>query len=204
MTVTDIVPKGKGLSALYIDGELALKLDTETLISERLNIGDSIDDRKLKELIDKSNAKRAKEKALWLISYRDYSSNELKKKVSRTSDPDSAQRAVERLEELGLVDDEKFAERYARELINTKHLSVRGAKYKLMEKGVDRELAEEILSSLDPDPQEHIRAVIEKKYANSLSDEKGRRRTVSALQRMGYGWSDINAVLGEYIEEDYI
>lgn len=204
MTITDIVPKRKGLSALYIDGEFALKIDSETIIASRFSVGSRIDDRQLKELIDSSNEKRAKEKALWLISYRDHSKKELENKVRRSADDSSAKKAVERLEELGLVDDEKFARSYANRLINVKHLSVKGAKYKLCEKGIDRQLADEILEEFDPDPREHIRIIIEEKYIKSLSDEKGRRRTVSALQRMGYGWSDINSVLSDYIEEEYI
>lgn len=204
MIITDIVPKRKKLSALYIDGEFALKLDTETVLMSRFSVGSEITDEELRELIDSSNEKRAKERALWLISYRDHSKKELEEKVKKTSDDVSAKKAVERMEELGLVDDEKFARRYAEELINVKHLSVRGARYKLTEKGIDRELADEILEELDPDPREHIQIIIDKKYSAALADEKGRRRCIAALQRMGYAWSDINAVIGEYTEDEYI
>ena len=203
MIITDVVPKHKRLSALYIDGEFALKIDTEAFLSSRFKIGGEITDDELKELIEYSNEKRAKEKALWLISYRDHSKKELSEKLRRDSDDEAAHKAVERMEELGLIDDEKYARRYAEELINVKHLSVRGARYKLTEKGIDRELADEILEELDPDPREHIEIIIERKYKKALTDEKGRRRAVAALQRMGYSWSDINAVIGEY-EDDNI
>lgn len=201
MTITNIVPKRKGLSALYIDGEFALKIDSETIISSRFSVGSEIDDEQLKSLIDLSNEKRAKERALWLISYRDHSKKELENKVRKDADEESAKKAVERLEGLGLVDDEKFARRFADELINVKHLSVKGTKYKLIEKGIDQELAEQILEEFDPDPREHIRIILEKKYYKSLSDEKGKRRAVAALSRMGYDWSDINSVISEYTEE---
>ena len=203
MIITDVVPKRKRLSALYIDGEFALKIDTEAFLASRFKIGGEITDEELKELIEASNEKRAKEKALWLISYRDHSKKELSEKLRRDSDDESANKAVERMEELGLIDDEKYARRYAEELINVKHLSVRGARYKLTEKGIDRELADEILEELDPDPREHIATIIERKYRKTLTDEKGKRRAVAALQRMGYSWSDINAVIGEY-EDDTI
>jgi len=202
MKITDIVPKRKKLSAIYIDGEFALKLDTETVILSPYSVGSEITDEQLKELVDLSNEKRAKEKAMWLISYRDHSKRELETKIAKTSDSASAKKAVERMEELGLVNDDKYARRYAEELINTKHLSVRAAKYKLMEKGIDKELAEEILEELSPDPKVHIETLIQTKYKSALSDEKTRRRAVASLQRMGYSWSDISAVLSEYIEED--
>ena len=202
MTITNVVPKRKGLSALYIDGEFAVKIDTETFLISKFSVGSQIDDEQLKELIESSNTKRAKEKALWLISYRDHSKKELEEKVRNSCDRDSAKKAVERLEELGLVNDEKFARNYAEQLLNVKHLSKKGAKYKLMEKGIDRDLADMILDEIYFDPQEHIRVIIQSKYRN-LDDEKTRRRAVSALQRKGYGWSDIKSVIDEYIEEEY-
>lgn len=204
MIITDIVPKRKKLSALYIDGEFALKIDSETIIASPYSVGSEISDEQLKMLIESSNEKRAKEKALWLLSTRDHSKRELETKIRKTADGDSAKKAVERMEELGLVDDEKFARRYAEELINIKHLSVRGAKFKLTEKGIDCDLADEILEEMAPDPREHIEILIERKYSRQLSDEKGRRKTVAALQRMGYGWSDIKAVMSNYFEDEII
>lgn len=202
MIITNAIPKRKGLSDLYIDGEFAIKIDTETFLVSKFSVGSQIDDQQLKELIESSNIKRAKEKALWLISYRDHSKKELESKVRNCSDKDSAKKAVEKLESVGLVDDEKFARNYAQQLLFVKHYSKKGAKYKLIEKGIDRDLADSVLEEIDFDSQEHIRIIIEHKYHN-LSDEKTRRRAVSALQRKGYSWSDIKAVIDEFIEEEY-
>lgn len=202
MIITNEIPKRNGLSDLYIDGEFAIKIDTETFLVSKFSVGSQIDDQQLKELIESSNIKRAKEKALWLISYRDHSKKELESKVRNCSDKDSAKKAVEKLESVGLVDDEKFARNYAQQLLFVKHYSKKGARYKLIEKGIDRDLADSVLEEIDFDSQEHIRIIIEHKYYN-LSDEKTRRRAVSALQRKGYSWSDIKAVIDEFIEEEY-
>ena len=200
MTITDIKKGRKYLSAIYIDGELAVHLDTRVVLEENIRAGKEITDERLKELIEISNVRRAKEKALWLISYRDHSKKELVQKIAISADKESAEIAVDRMEELGLVNDEKYARRYLDQLINIKHLSKNAAKYKLLEKGIDRNLIDEILCETETDPQEHIRAIIERKYLKSLSDEKGKRRCFAGLQRMGYSYSDINSVLQEYIE----
>ncbi len=202
MTITDVVPKRKGLSALYIDNEFALKIDTETFLISRLSIGDDITDEELKELIDSSNEKRAKEKAMWLISYRDHSKKELIEKLRKTADNESAQKAVERLQELGLVNDEKFARRYAEQLLLNKKLSKKATRYKLIEKGIDRQLADEILEEFEVDPKEQIRDIIESKYISSFDDEKGKKRAIAALQRRGFSWGDIKAILEEYTEDE--
>jgi regulatory protein len=203
MLITAIEPRRKAMSALYIDGEFVMNLDTRTLIENRFDVGREIDDDDLHEIINLSNERRAKEKALWLISYRDHSKKELTDKIKRTCDEESAEKAVERMEELGLVNDRVFAERYAIKLLFTKHMSKTAASYELALKGIDRELADEILDSIDVDEREQIREVIEKKYRN-ISDEKIKRRAFSALQRLGYRFDDIRAVLEEYTEEDCI
>ena len=138
---------------------------------------------------------------MWLISYRDHSKKELTDKIKRTCDEESAEKAVERMEELGLVNDEAYAQRYAKKLLFSKHMSKNAAIYELSRKGIDKELAEEILENTEVDERNQIRQVIDKKYRN-LSDEKIRRRAVSALQRLGYRWDDIRSVLEEYSEED--
>ena len=188
------------MCALFIDGEYVMNLDAQTLIENRFDVGREIDDDELKEMIDYSNERRAKEKALWLISYRDHSKKELKDKIQRTCDSDSAEKAVERMEELGLVNDEVFAQRYARKLLFQKKMTKRAAAFELSRKGIDKETAETVLDEIEVDYRENIREILERKYRN-LNDEKTKRRAVAALQRLGYGWDDIRAVLSEYTEE---
>ena len=201
MLITAIEPRKKSMSALYIDGEFVMNLDSRTLIENRFNVGREIDDEDLYQIIKLSNERRAKEKALWMISYRDHSKKELKDKIRRTCDEDSAQKAVERMDELGLVNDENYARRYAQQLLFTKHMSKNGAFQSLVQKGIDKELASRILDEITVDSREHIRAVIDKKYKN-INDEKIKRRASAALQRLGYRWDEIRSVFEEYTEED--
>lgn len=203
MVITAIEPRRKAMSALYLDGEYVMNLDTRTLTENRIDVGKDIDDEDLHEIIRLSNERRAKEKALWLISYRDHSKKELADKIKRTCDEESADKAVERMEELGLVNDESYALRYAQKLIFTKHMSKNAVVYELVRKGIDKELAAEILEEIEVDVSEQIRIIIDKRYKN-ISDEKTRRRAVAALQRLGYRWDEIKGVIEEYTEDDSI
>ena len=47
--------------------------------------------------------------------------------------------------------------------------------------------------SLDFDPVLRIIELLNTKYARKISDEKGMKRTIASLQRLGYKWSDINS-----------
>lgn len=203
MVITEIKPARKSLSILYIDGEYAMKLDTKVLQENCIKAGTQLDDDELKELIEKSEYKRAKEKALWLLSGKDYSKKDLKDKLQKDSSASVAEEVCERMEELGLVNDENYARRYANDLINIKKISKRAAMYKLIAKGIDKDICEEILEELEVDPVEQLVELIEKKYANKLDDEKGVRRTVAALQRLGFSWSDIKTALAEFDVDGY-
>ncbi len=197
MLVTAVEPRRRSMSALYIDGEYAMKLDTVTLLENGIRAGTEITDEQLHILIQKSEVRRAKERALNLITYRDHSKKELFDKIRRDCSPEIAEETAQKMEELGLVDDEAFATRYANQLLHKKHLSPRGIRYKLREKGISDGLIQQIIESLDYDTYEEIKAVLEKKYPNYAEDEKIKKRAISALQRLGWSWSDIKEVMSE-------
>lgn len=200
MQITAIEPRRKGLSALFIDGEEAMKLDTEVILAHRFDVGREITDEELHACVLDSDMKRCKDKALWLISFRDHSRRELYDKLRRDYGEESCERALDRLEELGLVDDGRYARRYTADLINIKHLSERGVRQKLREKGIDRDLIDEVLSEVEVDEEEQIRSLIEKKYLRALDDEKGRRRCANALARLGFSYAGIKSAMSEYID----
>ena len=96
------------LSALFLDGEFAVNIDTETLLQFRYKIGIDITDEQLHGLILASDARRANEKALYLLEHRSHSKKELIEKIQRTTSNKAARSAADRMEELGLVNDERI------------------------------------------------------------------------------------------------
>ncbi len=104
------------------------------------------------------------------------------------------------MEELGLVNDAQYARNLAEELLQRKRFAARRAEYELLQQGIDRALAQEMVEELAPEPEESLRFLLERKYQRSLSDEKGRRRVFAALQRLGYSGEDIRTALRDYID----
>ena len=205
MVITGIKPKKKFMNSIYIDNEYFIDIDREVISIKKIKVGMEICEEELNDLIKLSNEKRAKEKALYLMEYRDHSKKELIDKIKKTSSEEAAKKAVDRLEEIGLINDDNFARKYANELIFRKKFAYSRAEYELIKKGIDKELAQEILDEIIPDPQEQIISLLESKYSNLLNSDKGLKRTVSSLQRLGYCWSDIKSSLNkcEYNYEEY-
>ena len=202
MVITAVEPRKKHLCAIYIDGEFAFNLDRAVTEEHNLNVGTALNDEEIHSLLNESDFRRAKEKAMWLISFRDYSRKELEDKLLKDYSEDSVQKCLDRLEEIHLLDDERFAKRYAKDLFEIKKLSVSNVKYKLMEKGIDKYLIEDIIDDIEPDENEQISQLLNTKYFRSMFDEKGRKRTIAALQRIGYKWSVIRSAIDAFDEEN--
>lgn len=199
MELTAAEPRRRGLVQLFLDGEAAVKLDTQVFLQSGLKPGDQVSDQELFELIQASDARRAQEKALYLLEYRNYSKRELTEKIARTAaSREAAQAAAGRMEELGLVDDRRFAQDYARELFGRKGYGSRRVAQELRRRGIGQELVQELVEKYGSPEQsgENIRRVLEKKYPGWREDEKVRRRAFAALQRLGYSYQEVREAMG--------
>ena len=183
---------------IYIDGEYFNKVDREIRVINGIKEGMDISEPELSDLVRKSEEKRAKDKAFNLLSYRDHSKKELEDKLKREYSEETAEIVAEKMESLGLINDENFARRYTKELLYSKHYSPRKVEYELTLKGIDRETAAYIIENEAPDAVDQIKILIEKKYKNINSDEKIKRRAIAFLQRYGYSWDDIKKALSLY------
>lgn len=202
MRITLIKPRRKSLLALYIDDEYALDIDKTTFLESRFGQGSSITDEELLTLIALSKENRAKQKALYLLSRRDYFSKDLEEKISKDSDKQTANLVCRRMRELGYVDDDALAKRYAGDMASRKGYSRKKIEFELKRKGINEYLIEDILEEVVSDPVETIKAVIhKKKYANNLENDKIHRRAVAALMRLGYDYSDIKQAIDEITEQ---
>lgn len=192
MEITALEPRRHRLVQLFLDGEPAVKLDEETAAS--LRPGQQLSDEELHELIARSDAVRAKEKALYLLEHRPHSKRELEDKLARTVGREAAGQAAGRMEELGLIDDADYAHRLAEELAR-KGFAAPRIRQELLRRGVDRELAAGEAERAAAAPEDALHSLIERRFARQLGEEKGRRRAVAALQRMGYRWEEIRSAL---------
>jgi regulatory protein len=205
MNITALESRCKSLMEVFLDGQSAGMVDMETLLRTGLRVGDDIDDAGWSALCAESDYTRAKSYALWLLGSRSYATAQLREKLRGQYGAEAAERAVERMQELNLLNDADYAYRCASDLYRLKHFSVSRVMQELRQRGIDgdlaRQTAEEAAAEYAPDPQETLAELLRTKFAGKYQDEKGRRRTVAALQRLGYRWDDIRTVLALNEEE---
>ncbi len=179
------------------DGEYSFTVDAEYWYSSPYHGKNNIEDEEeLAAFYEAVGSRCAFIAGLRLLSYRDHSEKELINKLCQKGHKrECAENACESLKDYGYIDDERYAKNLAESLVERKGMSARGVKTELYHRGISREIADNIVESLDFDPVLRIIDLINTKYSRCLSDEKGMKRMISSLQRLGYKWSDINSAL---------
>ena len=197
MIIKTEIAKGGRLS-LYVDDEYIMSIDADIWYSLDYTDGSEIDEKEIDELKSLVNSRLAYSQALRFLTLRSHSENELYKKLLKKHSSFAAHYAVEKCRELGFLDDSDFALRYANELAEKKKYGISRIRQELLLKGIDRELIDNAVNSLDTDYSENIINIIEKKYSGCLNDDKGKRRMIAGLMRLGYTYSDIKSALAQY------
>ena len=146
-------------------------------------------------------ARRAYNKAVDLLSRRDHSRKELLDKLRQKGCGEYAAQAIEKLIDYGYVDDRRFARMFAEELIRLKSYCKKRVEQELYRKGVDRDIICEVISECDF-PSEKLAEIIERKYFRYLNDEKGVNKTVNALLRLGYTYTEIRDAIREITDRE--
>ncbi len=198
MKVIGLKTRRKMLTAVTFEDGSELLLDSETVIIENIKVGSDIEN--IDEIKYASDLKRAKSRALWYLSRSDHSEKALLDKLNRGEfSPRASKEAVERMKELGLINDEAYAGRMA-EYLKSSGISRKEAEAKMINRGIKRELAREFLDD-GGDECEKIKHLLEHKYANKLSDEESVKKVFAALIRKGFSYSDVKSAMKEYSEE---
>ena len=192
MIITRVKPARK-VTSVFFEDESSIVVYTEHWQKYGYNENDDIPLEIIEEIKHISDFKRGKERALYLLTRRDYGKSELIKKLSSSVSSEVAKEICDYLEEISLINDEKYAASLASYLINTKGYGAKRAVYEISEKGIDKELAALAVENIETNPIDKILSIIERKYENALYDEKIYNRCVNFLMRYGYKYGEIKS-----------
>ena len=193
MKITEIASckKNKNRVNVYVDGTFAFALYLETAMQYGLKKDMDIDGLDLKRITEDDDEKYAMDAALKYISYQMRTEKEVLKKLKLKGISESAaDKAVLRLREIGYLDDRAYAQAYAGEL--KERMGSRGIIRKFYEKGISKEIGEEVLLSLG-DFSETAALQAEKLFEKykGLDKRKAREKVFQTLMRRGFEIDDI-------------
>ena len=201
MIITDIKKEKKHLCRVIFDCGREQLLDIDIVSINCLHKDDCISEEKLSELVEQSDYERAKQRALWYLDSRAYTEKALYDKLILAGfEKKASAKVIARLVTLGLLDDRAYAKNYLERCIDA-NISKREAYHKMLSRGINKDLINELLADTEVDEKSQIKAIIDKKYRLKLENPENIKKIYAALIRKGFSFGAVKEVLKDYSEE---
>ncbi|MFR1832397.1 MAG: regulatory protein RecX [Lachnospiraceae bacterium] len=181
---------------ILMEGDLAFALYPGEIRKFQIEEGTVLDEDTFEKLME-ALCLRARERALHLLEVSDKTESELRARLKRDGYPDPAiESAVSMTLKFHYVDDEAYGSRYVQSHRCRK--SRRQILNSLLQKGIDKELAQQLLENEEIDETSQIRELLEKKglWGRTL-ERKEYEKTVGMLARRGYSFEVIHSVMAD-------
>ena len=147
---------------------------------------------------ERPEIRRAREKALILLSYSDYTEKRIREKLKASGFSDEVtEQVIFYLNERGYIDEAKFLKSFCYYCVEKKLYGKRKLLAAINEKGFDRECVEEELENIlsDFDFVEICKKQIEKAKRTDISDRASREKLIASLSRKGFSLSEIKEAI---------
>ena len=199
MIVTDIQTISKSKYRIFLDDEFAFVLYKGDLSHYKLKTGIEITENQYLEILEQVVLKRAKLRALHLLTDMGRSEKQLRQKLQQTEYPEKViEAAISYVKSFGYLNDRQYAESFI--ISHKDKYSKRELSLKLREKGIqsqDIDLAlEEAYGDSASEEENTIRQILEKKHwMERLQDPKEKQKVVAYFVRKGFSYTSICNVL---------
>lgn len=210
--ITSLAAKGAngGWISVHLDGRFALKVSAAAAARAGLRKEQYLSEEQLADLLKEDEGERARDAALSMLGRREMCVAEVAGRLGAlgTSERTVAE-TIAWLQELGYVDDRRFAAAYADAKLKA-GWGRRRIAAELARKGVARELTAgdawgELTQQPDgPDELQQILDLVRRRFAGQLkSDPQGAAHRINGfLARRGHDWDTISAVMRAVREGD--
>ncbi|HEY4694671.1 MAG TPA: RecX family transcriptional regulator [Candidatus Nanoarchaeia archaeon] len=209
--ITDIQPGKKDPRRVnvYLDGQFAFAVSLEIKILNKLKIGEQVSQKKVEELIFADQTDRLFEKAIKFLSYRPRSQREIsnyllqklrlsdKGEEEKKSFEKSVESVLKRLEKIGQINDREFTTWWVEQRTKFRKASPRIIKSELFQKGVEKDIIDEVLKENTADPLETAKQAAQKKLSayKNLNAKEFRLKMSRYLASKGFDWEIIKKVV---------
>lgn len=208
-TITDIRSLGSGRRRerkVTIDAERTLTITEETFLRFGLVDGQAMDAERLREMELADGVARAMTEAHRLVDHRMRTRRELAVRLrSRGRPADVIEEVLDRLENVGLIDDGRFARQWIDERLRSRPVGLSLLRRELRQKGIDAEIVETALeesASGEGEAGRAYEALCRQTYRYvRLDRDAAHRRMVAFLGRRGFGQDVIYHVVHRVLDE---
>ena len=199
--VTEIIEVNKKRSKVFLDEDFAFVLYKGELHHYGIEAGAEISEETYEEIMKEVIIRRAKLRAMHLLESGDRTEKEMREKLRNDYPQAAIDAAVEYVKSYRYINDSEYARRYVE--ANKGKKSARMLSMQLEQKGIEREVIEELMSQTEDMEEEQIRKYVGQKFTQGESpDPAKKQKAIAALMRKGYAYEKIRKVFTDFCEID--
>jgi regulatory protein len=200
ITALEIQKRNKERVNVYLDGEYTFSL--ALIEAAKLRKGQPLTDAEIDALRGEDDVTRAVDYAANFLSYRPRSVAEVRRNLEKKDLPEAViEQAIDRLQQLGYVDDVAFARYWLENRDTFKPRGPAALRYELRQKGVAEDIIGAALESLDPVDAARRAGEAKARRLRGLTREAFRNKLGSFLQRRGFRYETTRDVIHQIIDE---
>lgn len=199
MVVTKLEPMSRKRYRVFIDEVFAFVLYKGELRLYQINEGQEISQEDFDKIVKELLPKRARQRALYLLQSREYTSRKLYDKLREGGyEEELSREVVKSMEEYGYVDDARYADEYIR--CQCQHKSKNRIIQDLKQKGIAVDIIEHAYADWEDiglaNQQQLIVDLLKKKrYCKENCNEEERQKIMAWLYRKGFQIDDIKCAM---------
>lgn len=200
VVLTELKQTGPERFLARFDNDETVRTTLNVVTDLGLYSGKALSDEEFDQIQNTSSLALCKQRALRIIGARPMSRKELRDRLKEKGESaENAEKAVEWLTDLRLLDDEQYAAMCVR------HYAAKGygrgkIQNELFRRGVPREYWDYALDEL-PDQDDMIDRLLRKKLRSETPDREDLRRAMDYLYRRGFRRDEINAAVERWKDE---
>ncbi len=202
--ITAITPqvKDKTRCNIYVDGRFCCGLTLETVVKNRLKVGQIVTQEQLEEMQLESEKHTALDKALHFLSATRKTEREIRTYLTKKGYlPAVIEYVIEKLREYGFINDREYAEAYTESAAKRK--GGRLIRMELKNKGLSDEAIDGALSELDSEQElETAKRILEKYMRGKTTDKATLQKAYRYLMSKGFDYEVAKAAIDAYGDAD--
>ncbi|RMF79079.1 MAG: RecX family transcriptional regulator [Chloroflexi bacterium] len=200
ITALEVQKRNKERVNVFIDGEFAFGLSL--IEAAKLRKGQILSEAEIEALQNADAVIQAVDRAVRFLSYRPRSIQEVRRNLAKKNMPDAViDQTIERLINLGYVDDRAFARFWVENRQEFKPRSPKALRYELRQKGVAESDIAAVLHDFDSDDAAYRAAQSRVTRLRGSTRRVFRKKVGAFLARRGFAYGTAHAVVERLIEE---
>jgi regulatory protein len=194
ITALTVQQRNKQRINVFVDGEYRCALYHIT--AAWLYVGQEMSDEQLAELLEKDQREAAMQQAMRLLERRERSTAEIERKLrQRQFDETLIAQVVARLQETGLINDARFAQRFVEARENARPRSRRALTAELRQRGLAEGEIAEAVDAVDEEEAAYQAAGKQSRRLHALEWAEFRQKLSAFLARRGFDYDIIASVV---------